>query len=189
MATRFLALALLAAAQAACHAGVTETREKRLYDVRQAPGASLLQALNDATPIRGDDGHRYHGHTHWQLRWHYRYRQRPDGLCGVTSVDVQLTVTMTLPTLKASTADGAGRFAAYLPNLVEHEEGHARIGQAAARALDTSLAQLPPMASCPLLEREIARVGAEAVDRGRRDNKAYDAATRHGCTQGACLTR
>lgn len=172
----------------AAPAGVAETRDKRLYDVRQAPGMSLLQALNQASPIR-EGGQVFHGYTDWRVQWNYRYRQRPDGLCAVTSVDVHLTVTMTLPALQESTAEGAGQFATYLRNLAEHEEGHVRIGQSAARSLDTALAQLPAMPSCPLLEREIARLGADTLDRARRDNKAYDAATKHGCTQGACLTR
>lgn len=179
---------LAAAAHAASQAGVTETREQRLYEVRQAPGTSLLQALNQASSIR-EGGQVFHGYTDWKVQWNYRYLQQPDGRCAVTSVDVHLAVTMTLPTLKESSPEGAGQFATYLRNLAEHEDGHARIGQATARGLDRTLAQLPSMASCPLLEREIARIGAEAIDRGRRDNKAYDAATKHGCTQGACLTR
>ena len=40
-----------------------------------------------------------------------------------------------------------------------------------------------------MLEREIARAANDLVERARQNNKAYDAATRHGCTQGACLKR
>jgi predicted secreted Zn-dependent protease len=188
LATRWAALALLAAVHMPGQAGVAETREKRLYDVHQAPGMSLLQALNRASPIR-EGGQVFHGYTEWRLQWNYRYRERPDGACAITSIDIQLSVAMTLPELKQADAEGAGQFATYLRNLVEHEEGHVRIGQTAARALDTAIAQLPPMPSCPLLEREIARLGNDTLDRARRDNKAYDAATKHGCTQGACLTR
>ena len=188
MSIRAVALMLLAGIPATGHAGVTETSQRQLYEVRQAPGMSLLEALNRATPIR-EAGQPFHGYTDWRIHWNYRYRPRSDGLCGVSSVDVRLAVTMTLPDLKESTAEGAAQFAAYFPALVEHEDGHQRIGAAAARDVEAAIAQLPPAPSCPMLEREIARAANDLVERARQNNKAYDAATRHGCTQGACLKR
>ena len=101
---RGLLLALLAGAHAACSAHVTETGERLTYEVRQRPGMGLLQALNDATPIRGESGKPFFGYTRWRVNWQYRYDTRPDGLCGITSVSVKLAVTMTLPALKESTA-------------------------------------------------------------------------------------
>lgn len=185
---RGLLMALLAAAHAACHAHVTETQQRRSYEVRQQPGMSLLQALNQATPIR-ENGRPFFGYTDWRVNWQYRYDTRPDGRCGITSVAVKLVVTMTLPVLKESTPEVAAQFASYLPALIEHEEGHRRVGQAAAQQVDAAIAQLPPMASCPLLEAEANRIATELVERATRNDKTYDAATQHGCTQGACLQR
>jgi len=181
-----LALALLAGGHAACGAHVTETVEDKTYEVRQRPGSSLLQALNAATPIR-ESGRAFFGYTYWHVDWRYRYERRPDGLCAITSVAVKLAVTTTLPVLKESTPEVAAEFRRFLPALAAHEDGHHRVGQAAAQEVDAAIAQLPAMSGCPLLEAEANRVANEAIERGRRANKAYDAATRHGCTQGACL--
>lgn len=179
---------LLASACGAAVAEVPETFESKRYEVRQAPGMSLLQALNQATPIR-PDGRPFHGYTDWRVHWNYRYKVQADGLCALTTVNVRLTVTMTLPDLKQSTPDGATQFANYYPALVEHEEGHRRVGQGAARDVATALGELPPMYGCPLLEQEIARTAGAVIERAKRENKAYDARTQHGCTQGACLIR
>ncbi|MGQ3052634.1 MAG: DUF922 domain-containing protein [Roseateles sp.] len=186
---RGLLLALLGSVHAACFGHVTETAERLNYEVRQRPGMSLLQALNHATPIRGENGRPFFGHTQWRVNWQYRYDVRPDGLCGITSVAVKLAVTMTLPALKESTAAVAAQFASYLPALIEHEEGHRRVGQAAAQQVDSAIAQMAPMASCRLLEAEANRLATERVERATREDKAYDAATQYGCTQGACLQR
>lgn len=182
-------MALLAAAHAACSAHVTETQQRRSYEVRQQPGMGLLQALNHATPIRGENGKPFFGYTDWRVNWQYRYDRSPDGRCGITSVAVKLVVTTTLPVLKESTPEVAAQFASYLPALVAHEEGHRRVGQAAAQQVDSAIAQLPAMANCRLLEAEANRIATELIERAARNDKAYDAATQHGCTQGACLTR
>ena len=184
-----LLLAMLAGVHAASMAHVTESGERRTYEVRQQAGTGLLQALKQATPIRGESGQRFFGHTDWRVSLLYGYDRRPDGSCRITSVNVKLAVTTTLPELTESTADIAAQFAGYLPALIEHEEGHRRIGQAAAQQVDAAVAQLPPMASCRLLEAEASRVTAAVLERATRRNKAYDATTRHGCTQGACLQR
>ncbi|KQW45612.1 hypothetical protein ASD88_12015 [Pelomonas sp. Root662] len=186
---RSLLFALLGSAHAACCANVTETGQRLTYEVRQRPGVDLLQALNHATPIRGEAGRPFFGHTQWRVNWKYRYGVRPDGLCGITSVDVTLAVTTTLPVLKESTADVAAQFASYLAALIEHEEGHRRVGQTAAQQVDSTITQMAPMVSCRLLEAEANRLATDLVERAKRNDKAYDAATQYGCTQGACLQR
>ncbi|WP_310345585.1 DUF922 domain-containing protein [Pelomonas aquatica] len=186
---RAAALALLAAAPAGATAAVTETGRQRLYEVHQPAATSLLQALNQATPVRGESGQVFFGYTEWQLHWKYRYRRQADGVCKLTAVDVTLDVTTTLPEFKTGTAQGRAEFERFLPALVEHEEGHRRIGQETARDIDAALSGLEPMASCALLEAEIARLGSDHLERSRRANKHYDETTRHGCTQGACVNR
>lgn len=185
---RGAALALLACSQGAALAQVSETLERKLYDVRVAPGADLLEALNRATPIwRG--GQAFHGHTAWHVNWQLRHARRPDGQCGVTTVQVRLHVTMTLPDLKEAPADIAAQFARYAAALDTHEEGHRRVGRIAADQVHSALLARPPAASCQQLEAEADRAAHDVVERAKRKDQDYDRDTQHGCTQGACLSR
>lgn len=182
-------LLLACAAMPGALAEVSEEQAREWYDVRQEAGMTLLRALNAASPIR-QDGETFHGYTAWHIRWNYRWNQ-PDAAspCRITSVATRLSVKMTMPRWVAGPAAGKAEFDAYFRSLQLHEDGHRSIALEAAGEVDRSIAQLPPMASCQALEKEANRTGMAALDRARQREKAYDAATRHGCTQGACLAR
>lgn len=167
-------------------AEVTETVVHLPYAVHQAEGTSLRTALNNTSPVLVD-GKRYHAFTGWRVKWDYRWAVSPTGACAITSVNTSLTVTMTLPVLKAATPQASAEFRAYYPALLQHEEGHHKIGQDAARAVDRAITSLPPTTGCDRLEHEANRVGMDAVEHAKHAEKQYDMSTRYGCTQGACL--
>lgn len=179
---------LLACLHGAALAQVSETLERKLYDVRPVQGTSLLEALNRATPI-WRSGQPFHGHTAWHVDWKYHHARRPDGLCGITTVDVRLHVTVTLPRLKEAPADIAAQFTRYAAALEAHEEGHRRVGRIAADQVHSALLARPPAASCQALEAEANRAANDVIERAKRKDVDYDRDTRHGCTQGACLGR
>lgn len=193
-------------------ADVEEQLRLESYPVRLGAGQSLLAALNQATPLlerkkaggdenreeenagAGGSRRRFHGYTAWDIRWQLRWQARPDGLCEPSHVKTRLTLTLTLPELlqseeKADAADAAGRqrFARLVQALGVHEAGHLRIARAAARELDEALADLAPAAGCPALMARAHGLATRLLDAAAQRQRDYDRATRHGCTQGACL--
>ncbi len=169
-----------------CFADVVESGAQQLYEVRQGPGTSLLHALNSASPVR-QNGQTFHGHTAWEIRWKFRWNQSAAGLCAITSVTTALSIKTTLPQLTSGTPEGTAEFGRYLPALRTHEEGHAAIARKAAREIDQAIARLPPVSNCQTLESEANRTGQRLLDAARLRDIDYDASTKHGCTQGACL--
>lgn len=167
-------------------AKVTEHEQHQQYPVHQPPGTSLLAALNSASPIR-ENGRIYHGNTAWDIRWSFRWDRNTMGLCQILGVATRLSVTITLPELKSGTAAGQAEFQRYVQALLFHEEGHKKIAQEAAYAADRAISTLPPMTSCKALASEAQRQGNAILDSARKAGLEYDATTRHGHTQGACL--
>jgi predicted secreted Zn-dependent protease len=187
--TAGVALAALAGLGAAAtgHAGVSEQVEHRYYDVAQRPGEPLLSALNTASPVR-EGSRTLHAHTAWNVRWQFRWNAAPGGTCRITSVATRLAVTMTLPRLRSTDALAAADFKRYYPALLRHEEGHRTLARGVAQEIDHRIETLPPMERCADLEREANRLGHDLVEDARQREIEYDRSTRHGCTQGACLT-
>lgn len=182
------AVLLLCTASQPSFCRVTESHSTQTYEVAQNPGASLLRALNSASPIRSD-GHIYHGNTAWNVHWVFRWNTSSNGLCAITSVETSLSTTITLPRLRRVSTSDSQDFDIYLSALTRHEEGHKQLGQSAAQEIDDAIARLPPMRSCKELDVEANRTAREILDRTRDAEIEYDRSTRHGCTQGACLKR
>ncbi|MDM4765581.1 DUF922 domain-containing protein [Pelomonas sp. SE-A7] len=179
------AIGLLAACTLA-RAEVSESEERETYPVRQSGSQSLLEAVNAATPIL-IEGKRFHGYTAWDMGWRYRYQRQTDGRCALAQIQTRLSVKITLPELVEADEAARALFDKYLPALTLHEEGHRDIVREVVRKLDAGLQEIPQQASCEALKEEIDRVGQAMVAEARRQGSRYDAATRHGCTQGACL--
>lgn len=167
-------------------AHVTENHTTHAYEVSHPPGTSLLNTLNNASPIR-HQGRVFHGYTTWHVRWNYQWQGQADGSCAIASVDTRLTTAITLPQLRTADAAERSRFDRYLAALTLHEEGHKRLGQQAAADIDRAILKLRPAPTCQQLENAVHRVGHDILERTRQSEIEYDRTTRHGCTQGACL--
>ena len=168
-------------------ARVTETSTRQTYEVRAATGDSLFNALNGATPLH-EDSKPYHADTRWSLNWTFQWKTTPQGQCQISSVAVDLSVTMTMPQLKSGSPAVTAQFKRYFAALLTHEEGHRAIARKAADQAERAIAQLPPQLSCALLDQEANRTGMAILDEAKWKSIDYDNTTRHGCTQGACLT-
>jgi predicted secreted Zn-dependent protease len=164
---------------------VIENHATQYYEVVQRPGLSLRQALNLASPIRGESGEIYYGRTHWNIDWRFRFSTQSDGMCVITSVDTTLSTTITLPKI---TGNEPSEFTEYLPWLIKHENRHKQIALDAAKEVDKSIAQMDPMLSCKDLRAEANHVGSAIVKRAKSAQREYDAYTNHGCIRGACLS-
>lgn len=170
-------------------AAVSEDFAIRYYAVDARKGRSLDDALAASSPISatGPSGQRFHGYTEWYVKWSWRHRFEADGRCRITSVDVALTGSMLLPRLTGGTVRQNTVFDRYLTSLREHEEGHRRIAQEAARDIERTLLSLPEYPDCRRLEAEANARARARLDEHVEREKSYDRDTGHGRTQGAVL--
>ena len=171
----------------AAQAEVQESQALEPYPVRARPGQTLREALNAATPITSG-GQRFHGYTHWNVRWHFRWQQDAAGRCRITHVSTRLQSRIQMPELAAGTAAQTAAFRRYHAALHQHELGHVEFGRKAAQAIDRSIAALPPAPNCPALEQQANALGQRLLAEQVQQERDYDQRTRHGATQGALLT-
>jgi len=177
-------LALLACAGA--YAEVSERLDTTYYEVGVQPGRALAPQIRAATPVR-TDGRPFFGHTDWQVNWRFRWSQDGAGVCRFTSVNVELRSTITLPRLRGADARQSAAFERFMPALREHEMGHHRLAQEAARAIDNELRNFAAQRDCATLESQANAAGARLLERYRDKERQYDRDTDHGKSQGAWL--
>ncbi|WP_338847014.1 DUF922 domain-containing protein [Massilia sp. W12] len=168
-------------------AAVSEEHQVRHYDVRQTPGQSLFDALERSTPLR-ENGRSFHGYTRWEIVWNFTFNKGADGLCGIDSVQVKLLTITTLPRLLAAENKVRAEFNPFLAALTRHENGHKQHGQLAAYQIEREIKSMPRMSNCQELKQNANLRGTLLIEKGQQADRDYDAKTRHGCTQGACLT-
>lgn len=174
---------------APAHAEVSEDFAIRHYDVTPQQGRSLSDAVSASSPITatGPSGRRFHGYTEWFIKWRWRHRFEADGRCRITSVNVALTGSILLPRLQGGTSAQNAAFDRYLTALREHEDGHRRIAEEAARDIERTLLSLPEYSDCTQLNAAANARARARLDAHLERERAYDRDTRHGRTQGAVL--
>ncbi|VXC98661.1 conserved exported hypothetical protein [Pseudomonas sp. 8Z] len=182
-----LSLALLLALPLLAQAEVEDRLQYRYYDVQIKAGDSLREAVNQASTIR-QDGQTYHAYTRWNVTWNYWWQEERDGRCRLTLTRTQLLTQMTLPRLGGGDAAQRQRFAQYLQALREHEQGHYRIGQAAAAEIDAALLATPEYPSCAELQQQANQRANAVLQRHAEQERQYDRDTGHGRSQGAWLS-
>lgn len=152
------------------------------YDVRGHDGPALLEDL----ARRGPQG--FHGMTNWHFDYRYRYAPQGGG-CRVTSVSTSVRGRILMPRwVDAHRATPALRatWARYQSALMAHEEGHIATGESLTRALKTDLGAMQA-ATCEHLRAQVDAAAQILIDEHLARDRAYDARTRHGATQGAYL--
>jgi len=184
--TSALCAAALAGAAAAAQAEVREEHAHAPYPVHARADQTLREALNAATPITSE-GKRFHGYTHWNVRWNFWWLEDGKGRCRITRVATQLTTRIQMPELRRSTATQEAQFQRYQRALYAHEQGHVQFGRQAAQAVDQGIAALPEAPDCATLERQANALGHRLLAEQVAAEKAYDRSTGHGATQGAKL--
>lgn len=177
----------LACLTLAAQAEVQESHAREPYPVHARPGQTLREALNAATPITLG-GQRFHGYTHWNVRWNFWWQQDTAGRCRITRVSTRLQSRIQMPELATGTAAQTAAFARYHTALYQHELGHVEFGRKAAQAIDRGIAALPPAPDCPTLEQQANALGQRLLTEQAQQERDYDQRTRHGATQGALLT-
>jgi predicted secreted Zn-dependent protease len=161
-------------------------RDNQRYVVLGGTAAKIRDSLDRLGPIDPVSGQRWDAHTGWWLEWRFETRESRSG-CDIAWVRTQLRVTQKLPQhgeLSSLGEDLRRDWMSYLNRLGQHEEGHVRIPSDAAQRIEDSLRRLHAD-DCATLEREANRIGNEELNRARSEERAYDASTDHGRSQGA----
>lgn len=156
------------------------------YAVHVRPGQPLHRQMSAVSPIR-EDGKVFHGHTHWSIHWRFRWHKGDDRICRITSATTDLKAVITLPRLEGANAQQQEAFDRFILALNEHELGHYRISQEAARTIDAELHGLPGLTDCRLLESLANSTARRTLKRFNEESRQYDRDTGHGRTQGAWL--
>ncbi|MBS1199046.1 MAG: hypothetical protein H6R18_2831 [Proteobacteria bacterium] len=166
-------------------AEVVEQLDFEFYGVTVKPDEKLLQAVNRNSKIR-EGGNIFHGYTHWNIRWNYRWWQEPTS-CRITETKVSVSGKITLPKLEQAAYGQWAKFDAYITKLKAHEMGHYHIAREAAEGIDAYLKSLPSFSDCSALERQANQGAYKILDNGKQRGRQYDIDTGHGKTQGAYL--
>jgi predicted secreted Zn-dependent protease len=164
--------------------GMTTTAEEVRYEVFGTTPTELRQSMRDRGPL--EQGRRWDGYTNWRVGWTYRYAMR-SGTCEITEVEVAYSSRVVLPEWRApsgTSVDLRRDWNRYLAALRTHEEGHVRIGADAAREILAGIGALTAP-SCTDMSARADRLGHRTLDEFRARQRAYDAETGHGRTQGA----
>lgn len=180
------ALLLSCLAPAMAQAEVTDQLDYRYYTAQAQNGKTLFQTLQDASPIR-ENGRVFLGHTERSIEWRLHWQETPNGTCRITEIRTSLRATIILPQLTGIDAERQTEYTRFLMALRIHETGHYRIAQQAAQQIDAALAALPDMHNCREIEETANSTGHRIVAEFDVKDGQYDAATKHGQTQGAVL--
>lgn len=149
---------------------------------------ATLRRLREVTSLLGPlrEGRRHAAYTGWELRWSYAHRVSPEGW-QTAAVRVAVLVTRSLPRwspVPSAEPGLAEAWARYLDALTLHERGHVALAAEAGRAVLAALRGMPPCATRDGLD-DLARETVHGLsERAREEERAYDALTDHGATQG-----
>lgn len=134
-----------------------------------------------------DDGKKYDSLTTWHVKWDYGYDRGPQA-CAADSFRVTVEILFRYPKwVRTGNASPAlvEKWDRYMESLTLHENGHRDLVVQAATELSRAVAELPPSATCADLDRTVRTLCSVRIGKLKKDEKVYDATTRHGVTQGA----
>jgi len=134
------------------------------------------------------DGSSFVGETRSPMRWSWRTESAGGGSCSIREVTVSVNAQITLPrwTPPPDTEPGlATEWKRFLAALETHEAGHKDTSAKAGSAIIERLRGLSGL--CSQISPRANDMARAIVDRAHEEQKAYDAATRHGLTQGTAF--
>ena len=129
----------------------------------------------------------YAGFTKWRINYHYKWK-RTKNQCKITTTDVKLTVTHTMPKIldpNQVDKDVHHTFEQYYDALLSHEKNHRKISRDAAFEVEEML--LSYQDDCSLMKSTIKKRAKEIFDTCKKRNKKYDNTTHHGKREGVLL--
>jgi len=184
----FVLLALAMSIAGSLKADVDESLEYTYYVANADPARSLLSILDAASPIQ-EDGRIFHAYTTWQVKWDFRWLEKPDGTCKITGVSTGLTGNIQLPRLFGASFPQQEQFDKYLSALRVHELGHYNFGKEAAAEIDREIQSLPEKPGCKILAKTANDLADQVLSEYKEKGVKYDTSTGYGRLQGAWLDR
>jgi predicted secreted Zn-dependent protease len=134
------------------------------------------------------DGNSYVGETRSPMRWSWRTESIGLSSCSIREVNVVVNAQITLPrwTPPPDTEPGlVAEWKRFIAALETHEAGHKDISAKAAHDIIEKLRGVAgPCSGISARANDLARM---IVARASDEQKAYDASTRHGLTQGTAF--
>src|SRR5687768_11308728 len=167
-------------------AGVSGTTSVVYYDVRGRTLNELHADMRNKGPKI--DGNSFVGETRAPMRWRWRTESSGAGICSIRDVTVYLNAQITLPrwTPPADAEPGlVSEWNRFLSALEAHEAGHKDISAKAGKTIVDRLRGLS--APCSMLGTRANDLARDIFNRAHEEQRAYDATTRHGLTQGTAF--
>jgi predicted secreted Zn-dependent protease len=156
------------------------------YDAHGRTAAELRADMGKLGPKL--DGTTFVGETRSPMRWTWRTESTGAGSCSIRDVSVFVNAQITLPRWTPP-ADAEPSLLAewnrFLGALETHEGGHKDISAKAGTAIIDRLRGLS--AVCSMLGTRANDLARDIVERASAEQRAYDATTRHGLTQGTAF--
>ena len=148
-------------------------------------GSTVAEIARQLGLDRGASDSDYIGATAAQVRWQFGQRRVGD-TCAITDVLVTLEIQTRLPEWQHThaTTELVQQWNAFLRATERHENGHRNIALHTAAAIGRSLEGEHGLTCGELAELANASANAQ-WELGNQHQLTYDAATRHGETQGS----
>lgn len=166
--------------------GVSGRTSVFYYDVHGSTIAELRADMRRLGPKV--DGTSFVGETRSPMRWTWRTESTRSGTCVIRDVNVLINAQITLPRwTPPANADSnvVKEWNRFLTALEVHEAGHKDISAKAGKAIIDRLRNLSE--PCGLLGTRANELTRDIVTRQMDEQRAYDATTRHGLTQGTAF--
>ena len=168
---------------------VTTTED---YVVRGRNVREVRKAMNEQGPRNGKLNRRFDARTDWEVNWKYQYdgALAEQGVFRLTKWEIDLKVNVIMPKWEnAAEALPFERRAwqVYLARLKLHEDGHVKIAERTAVALNESLNTIGFYTSKAKLKAAIKERADKILRKYSGQHIDYDRRTQHGKTQGARL--
>ncbi|MBI3790791.1 MAG: DUF922 domain-containing protein [Gemmatimonadetes bacterium] len=155
------------------------------YDVHGRTAVEVRRSINTAgVKVLGAS---YAGELTWLINYRYNTNATGLGSCAVRNLQVDIETRTALPRwVDVDSVDTTLRaqWGAFITALRAHEEGHRRIALEAAAAVRRRLEDLR-VNDCSQYGREADDAFKQIIRTFNARDVEYDAATRHGATQGA----
>ena len=175
-----VALTALSAFAGAASAAPKVTVTTTSYTIWGATEAAIRSSLDRRGPGRFDAS------TRWAVSYRYRFGVQ-GGRCVVTSAAVETRIAYLYPRWRVAASAASAlrvRWNRHLASLRVHEAGHGRNGRTTGVQAEAALRRVST-SSCATIRQAIVRTVAREIARGQAADRAYDARTGHGASQGA----
>jgi predicted secreted Zn-dependent protease len=168
--------------------GVNQTPTTKIYYTVYGNNESQISSqLHSCSPLKSGSDH-FAASSEYSINWAFTYKQNELGLCTISKATVGLSVLEKYPSWVNLNNDPAlqNKWNLFMANLIEHEEGHARLDRQYAEKIHSDLLLLPAQ-SCDTITATAYSKANARVNELNRAHDTYDNDTDHGHTQGAVL--